>query len=252
MPTSKKVIISAFALSICLAPAFAQATELSNNKVVRDQRGKVVHAAESGTCVRTVWEAGGDVCAPLVEEKVVKTTYVAPPPPPPPPQIVQERKEILSKDEKVVYFPFDSAELVPEAKAKLDTVAQKLSNASSVQGADIVGYADRMGANNYNMTLSQKRAKAVQDYLAGQGYLHTHLARVRGLGESNSVTNCTSKMKRESQIACLGADRRVELEVQYTQTKIENKLIQPAVAPAPPVQGQLMYTQPAQAPGTGY
>jgi outer membrane protein OmpA-like peptidoglycan-associated protein len=251
-----KKFMGTAALVICAASLASTAqAEVLHNKVVRDARGQVVHAIKDGTCVRTDWQAGTDVCAPVV---VQKTTYVAPPapPPPPPPQIVQRRVEILSGDEKTVYFPFDSAELTGPAQAKLDTVATKLSGASSVRGADIVGFADRLGSNSYNMTLSQKRAKAVKDYLAGRGYLNTNIARVRGLGESNPTTSCNPKAKREHQIACLGADRKVELEVQYTETKVEQKLIQPATyapapayapAPIPAPQGDVMYRQNAPA-----
>jgi hypothetical protein len=97
------------------------------------------------------------------------------------------------------------------------------------------------------MTLSGKRAKAVKEYLAGRGYLNTSIAKVRALGESDPVTSCNPKLKRNQQIACLGADRRVELEVQYTETKTEQKVIQPAAyQPAPQPQGDILYRQNAQ------
>ncbi len=208
---------------------------VTDKKVVRARDGQIVRTQLSGTCVRTDWQAPGDPCAPAPPPPKV-AAYVPPPPPPPPaPVMVQERRDILSSDEKIVYFNFNSAQLTPGAKTKLDAVATKLSAASSVRGADIVGYADRIGSNSYNVALSEKRAKAVHDYLAERGYLNTQIAKVRGVGKSQPITNCSKHTSKQNQIECLGADRRVELEVQYTKTEVKNVMVQPpapAYAPA--------------------
>lgn len=176
---------------------------LDDNKVVGTKEGRVVYSMLSGECVRTKWEAGKDPCAPE-PRKLVQA---------PPPRPVE--RTVLSSEEKTVYFNFDSAKLTPEAQQQLDGVARKLSTARDIRSADIVGFADRIGSANYNQRLSQKRAETVKDYLAQRGYLNTRVAEVRGLGESKSVTNCDTTMPRANQIACLSADRRVEVEVQY-------------------------------------
>lgn len=242
---------------LCASVSSAEAA-VNDKKVVRAKDGQIVRAQLSGTCVRTDWQAPGDPCAPAPPPKPV-AAYVpppAPPPPPPAPIVVQQRQDVLSSDEKIVYFNFNSAQLTPGAKTKLDSVAAKLSAASSVRGADIVGYADRIGSNSYNVALSEKRAKAVHDYLAERGYLNTQVAKVRGLGKSQPITNCPKNEARQAQIECLGADRRVELEVQYTKTEVKNVLVQPPTAapqsakqPTPaayPVQGDV---QPVQDQG---
>ena len=36
---------------------------------------------------------------------------------------------------------------------------------------EIGGHTDNVGSKTYNLNLSDKRAKAVYDYLVGQGYL---------------------------------------------------------------------------------
>lgn len=237
MKTYLNVLLAAGLLCASVSSADAAVTD---KKVVRAKDGQIVRAQLSGTCVRTDWQAPGDPCAPAPPPKPV-AAYVPPPAPPPPPApvMVQERRDILSSDEKIVYFNFNSAQLTPGAKTKLDSVAAKLSAASSVRGADIVGYADRIGSSSYNIGLSEKRAKAVHDYLAERGYLNTQIAKVRGLGKSQPITNCSKHASRQNQIECLGADRRVELEVQYTKTEVKNVMVQPpapAYAPAPVVQ----------------
>lgn len=239
---------------LCLGVSAVEAATISDKKVVRSENGNIVRARLNGTCVRTDWQSQGDPCAPVPPAPKV-AAYIPPPAPPPPPApvVVQQRRDVLTSDEKIVYFNFNSAVLTPGAKTKLDSVASKLSAASAVRGADIVGYADRIGSNSYNVALSEKRAAAVHDYLAGRGYLNTQVAKVRGLGKSQPITHCPKNESRNAQIECLGADRRVELEVQYTKTEVNNVLVQPpAYAPQPapqaaqqpmpaayPVQGEL-------------
>lgn len=184
----------------------AYADSLDDNKVVRDSRGNIVRSYEHGTCARTKWEEGSNPCA-------VAPTHIAQPAPKP------VERTVLSQEQKTVYFGFDSAALTSDAENQLNDVATVLQGAKDVQSADIVGYADSMGNAAYNTALSRKRAQAVKDYLAERGYLNTQVANVRGVGESVSVTQCDSSMKRDERIACLSADRRVEIEVKYVTTE---------------------------------
>jgi len=82
----------------------------------------------------------------------------------------------------------------------------------------LTGHADRIGSEEYNQELSEKRAKAVADYLAQKGVDSSRL-QVEGKGESQPVTgNECAKMGAESNknqklIACLQPDRRVDAEL---------------------------------------
>lgn len=184
----------------------ASAQTLDDNKVVYSTNGTIVRNTMFGTCVRTKWENGFDICAPEPEE----FTQVVEPP---------AVRTVLRSNEKTIYFAFDSAKLSAEAKQKLNTMAKTLSTAKDIRSADIVGYADRIGSNGYNEALSVRRANAVKNYLAGQGYLNTRIAEVRGLGESRPTADCAKSLSRSEQISCLSPDRRVEIEVLYTKTK---------------------------------
>ncbi len=202
----KSTVTAACTLAVLLGTTTAYAQGLDDNKVVRDSRGNIVRSYEHGTCARTKWEEGSNPCA-------VAPRVVAQPAPKP------VERTILSQEEKVVYFGFDSAQLSTDAKGKLDDVATTLQGAKDIQSADIVGYADIMGNKSYNEALSRKRAQAVKDYLAERGYLNTQVAAVRGVGATNSVTQCDLSMPRDEKIACLSADRRVEVEVKYVTTE---------------------------------
>src|ERR1041385_5343845 len=70
---------------------------------------------------------------------------------------------------------------------------------------EIDGFTDNKGTPEYNMTLSDKRAKAVRDFLVSQG-VSTDAVTTKGFGESNPVaTNATAAGRQQN--------RRVELVV---------------------------------------
>jgi OOP family OmpA-OmpF porin len=83
----------------------------------------------------------------------------------------------------------------------------------------VTGHTDRLGAESYNQTLSQRRADAVRDYLIVNG-IPINDVRAIGQGESQPVTTlqqCPDTMPRTTLIPCLQPDRRVEVEASATR-----------------------------------
>lgn len=182
MKTFLKITVSAAAL-IGVATA-AVAGHGGMHKVVKDERGNVV-VNTFDNCVRTKWSARNDEC-----------THA-------------------SREARTVYFDFNRSSLTPAAKAKLDSLVDIIKNSTSVDGVSIVGYADRIGSDEYNYSLSQRRAKAVQRYLASRGYYDTRSTEVRSFGESRPVSDCEGVTGKELR-ACLWRDRRVEIELNFS------------------------------------
>lgn len=123
-------------------------------------------------------------------------------------------KITLSTD---VLFAFNKAELLSGGKDKLDDLAK------SAQGAEVdrivlAGYADRIGSDEYNRDLSERRAQAVADYLASKGVDQSRI-QVEGRGEEQPVTGdqCKrmgpEKASNKKLVSCLQPDRRVEAEL---------------------------------------
>src|SRR6185503_11817716 len=67
-----------------------------------------------------------------------------------------------------VLFEFNKAELRSSGQQKLDDLAQRAQGAD-VDRVVVVGFADRIGSEQYNQELSERRAQAVKDYLAQKG-----------------------------------------------------------------------------------
>lgn len=202
MKSVSKILLMAGLVSGLLFGA-GQAQASDSQKAARDIRDGIVRNT-FGNCVRTKWDADLDPCAPPAPPP--PPVVQAPPPPPPP---------VVSLDQRTIYFDFDSAKLTSESIAKLDTLVDIIKSSNQIIQAGVIGYADEMGNEEYNMALSQKRADAVEQYISSRVAIDTRVLELRGLGESNPVTDCSAVKKRAAKIACLAQDRRVEVAFKY-------------------------------------
>jgi OOP family OmpA-OmpF porin len=100
-------------------------------------------------------------------------------------------------------FDFDSAMLKPEMEAELDSVAGKASASKGGETLEIVGHTDSTGPEGYNQGLSERRAQAAADYLAGKG-VSASMMTIKGMGESSPVADNSTREGRAQ-------NRRVEI-----------------------------------------
>lgn len=91
-----------------------------------------------------------------------------------------------------VLFGFDSSELSAETGAVVDKLSKALVGAG-IRGATVEGHTDALGADDYNLDLSQRRAVAVKAAFEAAG-MPAGSIRAQGLGESDPVeTNDTEE-----------------------------------------------------------
>jgi len=69
---------------------------------------------------------------------------------------------------KTVYFDFNSAGLSSDTKDALSNNAQFLKTNPTVK-VQVEGHTDERGGVQFNLSLGEKRAKAVREFLVGQG-----------------------------------------------------------------------------------
>ncbi|MDN3205109.1 OmpA family protein [Algoriphagus sediminis] len=84
-----------------------------------------------------------------------------------------------------VYFPFDSDKPQTYSLSGAQYVANFLNKNPGVE-IEVQGYADELGPEDYNMELSERRAKAVYDLLIAAGVDASRLS-YKGYGEDTSV-----------------------------------------------------------------
>lgn len=146
--------------------------------------------------IAVVTETPKEVIENIVEEKKEEV-----------PQVVSKPKLVLSK---VIYFDLNGYRIKSEGRFELDKIAYKLENNSNLI-IEILGYTDASGANEMNLSLSQKRAKAVKDYLVDKNIDVTKITEVKGFGENNLINDCADYSKCGEEANAL--NRRVEIKV---------------------------------------
>ncbi len=106
---------------------------------------------------------------PITPPPPVDTT---PPPPPPPkdttPPAPPPKPMLKVEQFKTVYFDFDKYNLRPDAKSDVE-FDYNLLNQYPDAIVEIQGNCDERGTVEYNLSLGQKRADAVKDYLVNLG-----------------------------------------------------------------------------------
>jgi OOP family OmpA-OmpF porin len=109
-----------------------------------------------------------------------------------------------------VLFDFDSAKLKPEADSLL---SQAIGLITKYPEADvhIDGYSDSFGKSDYNVTLSQQRAEAVQAWLQQRIAQTTYKFHSQGHGSSNYVVSAQGSIEQQQ------PNRRVEILIQALQ-----------------------------------
>lgn len=105
--------------------------------------------------------------------------------------------------ERTVHFETGSAEITPEASAKLDRAAEAARLRK--QGAVVEGHADSTGSDDLNDRLSRERAEAVVDAMEQRGVPERRME-AKAYGEDRPVEpNDTAEGRR--------ANRRVKVKV---------------------------------------
>jgi len=143
-----------------------------------------------------------------------------PAPEPAPAPVVVTKEFNLSSD---VLFDFAKSSLKPAGVAALDTLYGQIQAETPKDGrALVIGYTDRIGSDQANQVLSEKRAKTVADYLVSKGIPADKIA-TEGRGESSPVTGtqCDTVKGKKAVIACLAPDRRVTISVTGTKEVTE-------------------------------
>jgi outer membrane protein OmpA-like peptidoglycan-associated protein len=111
---------------------------------------------------------------------------------------------VMTLGSKSIRFAFDKSTLRPEDKEVLSRIAGILSTLKGYQ-IYVYGYTDDIGTNEYNLKLSDRRAKSVYDYLAHNG-LDPKIMTTKGFGEADPLVPGSSPKAR-------AINRRVEIGI---------------------------------------
>lgn len=94
-------------------------------------------------------------------------------------------KQQNSNENMHVNFEHNSSQLTATAKGKLNKLAECLID-SPHEKVYLSGYASQPGTENYNLMISEKRSKAVKDYLVKRGVDDANLS-IKGYGAHDLI-----------------------------------------------------------------
>ena len=160
-------------------------------------------------------------CGPIVfsDASALAIEGTAPPqaePPPEPEKRVEVRDNKIVINEKV-QFEFNSAKILAVSHDLLNEVAQVIKDNPQIKKIRVEGHASSEGSDDYNLKLSDKRAKSVMKYLVNQGGIDKAMLTAEGYGETQPIASNDTEEGKEK-------NRRVEftiLEQEVVQKKVE-------------------------------
>lgn len=153
---------------------------------------------------------------PEIKKPEPKPVVVEKKPEPKPVEEVKERcpgtpKGVMLNDAgcwkvELVNFDFDKARIRDDEKAGLNEVAKVMKENAQIK-LEIQGHTDSTGPDAYNQKLSERRAKAVTDYLMAQG-VADHRMKSSGYSFSKPLVPNDTRANR-------AINRRVEILPKY-------------------------------------
>jgi outer membrane protein OmpA-like peptidoglycan-associated protein len=121
---------------------------------------------------------------------------------------------ILVTFESGLLFDFDSSQLRAAARSNLSELSTTLNEMTDTELL-VSGHTDSVGGDDYNMALSERRAKSAADYLMSRGVSGARI-NIVGLGETEPVSSNDTAAGRQ-------LNRRVEVAI-YANEETRSKL----------------------------
>ena len=116
-----------------------------------------------------------------------------------------------------VYFDFNKYQLKESEKNRIDQAIYE-GTLSDFKGVQIIGHTDEIGSEDYNISLSKRRAETVKEYLIASGFRAQSIQLILAKGEMDAqpaisregtprdrrvdiISNPASKIKKETPIS---------------------------------------------------
>jgi OOP family OmpA-OmpF porin len=218
-------VLSVFALA-----AFSCSTIADDGPYWTDENGTIVRSANTGECIRSInWTpedaiegCDGKPIKPKPEPAAVPVAAAAAvavvdsdgdgvpddvdkcPGSPADKPVDADGCTIVSVVLKNVQFELNSSELTAGSSESLNKVVDAMNEYDQLR-IEIQAHTDNTGDAAYNLSLSEKRANSVRDYLIAGGIAANRME-VKGYGETQPVADNNTREGR-------AANRRVELKV---------------------------------------
>lgn len=127
-------------------------------------------------------------------------------------RVIRQGDDLVLNMPSGITFATNESAIQPQFRATLDQVSDVLRQYNQTY-VDVYGHTDSVGADAYNLALSERRARSVADALSGRGVQSARIG-VRGFGETQPVASNDTEEGRAQ-------NRRVEIKlVPITQADV--------------------------------
>ncbi|HEY3346570.1 MAG TPA: OmpA family protein [Nitrospirota bacterium] len=160
------------------------------------------------------------------EAAQVTPPAVQPAPPPAPQAKAPAPPKPVTCIDLDIKFDFDKADIKPEYDSEVKKVADFLKQNPKAK-ADVQGFTDAVGSDEYNLGLSKRRAEAVRDYLVANFGIEASRLSSEGYGKSSpALPNLTeegrSENRRAVRVICSeGTDKPLVVKAVCVGLKVE-------------------------------
>jgi outer membrane protein OmpA-like peptidoglycan-associated protein len=108
--------------------------------------------------------------------------------------LIKKEDNMEKVDINPIYFDFNKWDITPQAATELDKVVYIMKNFPSIV-IKIESHTDSRGKDEYNLKLSENRAKATYDYILSKGIDASRIESVKGYGETRLRNKCSNGVK---------------------------------------------------------
>jgi len=130
--------------------------------------------------------------------------------------VVVNNNDELKSLKVEVKFPFNVSDLPPSISTFLDEYANMLKE-NTYLSVEVGGHTDSRGEDNYNLLLSENRAKNVYDYLVKQGVGIQQIS-YKGYGEAKLKNKCSDGVTCTNELHA--ENRRIEFSIRKISYQI--------------------------------
>jgi len=104
-------------------------------------------------------------------------------------ELIVEENGLLKIKIGIIYFDLNKSDIRKDAALEFDKVVM-LMNQYPKMIININSHTDSRASDDYNLTLSDKRAKATRDYIISKGISSQRISKAKGFGETQLVNKC--------------------------------------------------------------
>ena len=104
-------------------------------------------------------------------------------------KFIVEENGLLKIKVGIIYFDLDKSDIRKDAALEFDKVVLLLNEFPNMI-INIASHTDSRARDDYNLALSDKRAKATRNYIISKGISPERISEAKGFGETQLINNC--------------------------------------------------------------